>query len=416
MKKNISRTGLVFAVVALFVGMGFIPSTGQMMISKSNVNELFSKSIDIDVKTLYVGGVGEGNYSSIQDAIDDADEGYTVFVYADSSPYYENIVVNVTVDLVGEDRYTTIIDGGGIGHVVVINVDGVEITGFTIRNSGGLGGTGIRIKSDNNEIHGNVLSSNNCYGADVFSGSYNTFYDNIVSENDFGMWLEDGFHNSIFDCEITNNNMGIILDRCSYSNISGNTITSNSRGIDLYYSSYNEVFKNILDENDWAIGLYWASVTSGSSSYNVVRKNVVSNNIGGVVLCGKPSCDVSYNVVAENNVTNNEGGIMCRYYTSKNEIYHNNLIDNIDSRIDEPNNAWDFGNKNYWDNGEEGNYWDDYTEKYPYARPRLFRPWIWNIPYRIVGDGYIRDRYPLVKQYDGPGSVVVQRFQSLFNN
>jgi len=32
-------------------------------------------------KTLYVGGTGEDNYTTIQDAIDDASEGDTVFVY-----------------------------------------------------------------------------------------------------------------------------------------------------------------------------------------------------------------------------------------------------------------------------------------------------------------------------------------------
>ena len=32
-------------------------------------------------KTLYVGGSGEGNYTKIQDAINDSSDGDTVFVY-----------------------------------------------------------------------------------------------------------------------------------------------------------------------------------------------------------------------------------------------------------------------------------------------------------------------------------------------
>ena len=44
--------------------------------------------------TLFVGGSGPGNYSSIQAAIDDANPGDTVFVYSDSSPYYEQITVD----------------------------------------------------------------------------------------------------------------------------------------------------------------------------------------------------------------------------------------------------------------------------------------------------------------------------------
>ena len=44
------------------------------------------------VNTLYVGGTGPGNYTSIQSAIDDAINGDTVFVYDDSSPYNEQII------------------------------------------------------------------------------------------------------------------------------------------------------------------------------------------------------------------------------------------------------------------------------------------------------------------------------------
>ena len=109
---------------------------------------------------------------------------------------------------------------------------------------------------------------------------------------------------------------------------------------------------------------------------------------------GKPSCDLSHNIITENNVTNNDGGILLCPYTSKNKVYHNNLIGNID-------NGYDDGD-NYWDNGEEGNYWDDYKEKYPYARPRLQKPWIWNTAYKIKGDGESKDNHPLVDEYNGP--------------
>ncbi len=98
------------------------------------------------------------------------------------------------------------------------------------------------------------------------------------------------------------------------------------------------------------------SLNYGSSFYNVVNKNIVTNNIGGISLWGKPSSNVSYNVILENNVTNSEGEIMFRYYTSYNKVNHNNMIDNINSLTDEPINIWDYGKNNYWDNGMEGNY------------------------------------------------------------
>ena len=45
---------------------------------------------DVGASTYYVGGSGGGNYSSIQDAIDDASDGDTVFVY--NGIYNENII------------------------------------------------------------------------------------------------------------------------------------------------------------------------------------------------------------------------------------------------------------------------------------------------------------------------------------
>jgi len=86
--------------------------------------------------TLYVGGTGEGNYTKIQDAINNASDGDTVFVY--NGTYYENVIINKNNHiLTGEDKNTTIIDGGKRnGNVVTIYyVDWVAISGFTIKNS-----------------------------------------------------------------------------------------------------------------------------------------------------------------------------------------------------------------------------------------------------------------------------------------
>jgi pectin methylesterase-like acyl-CoA thioesterase len=61
--------------------------------------------------TLYVGGSGFGNYTKIQDAIDNASEGDTIFVH--NGIYNENITIIKTINLIGEDKNTTIINGSG---------------------------------------------------------------------------------------------------------------------------------------------------------------------------------------------------------------------------------------------------------------------------------------------------------------
>ena len=56
----------------------------------------------------YVGGSGPGNFTQIQDAIDNASNGDTIFVYDDSSPYFEHLSIQKQINLIGENKETTI--------------------------------------------------------------------------------------------------------------------------------------------------------------------------------------------------------------------------------------------------------------------------------------------------------------------
>ena len=124
---KIIRKYLVAGIILLFIGACVIPATAQ------NIEKSQSTS---EGNWLYVGGSGPGNYTKIQDAIDASSDGDMVFVFDDSSPYYEKVEVNKKIDLVGENKNTTIIDGGGTGDVINISAHRVTISGFTIRNSG----------------------------------------------------------------------------------------------------------------------------------------------------------------------------------------------------------------------------------------------------------------------------------------
>ena len=72
----------------------------------------------------------------IQSRIDAANPGDTIYI--PSGTYYENLVIYKPITLMGEDKETTIIDGGGSGNVVFTEKTDTEtvikITGFTIRN------------------------------------------------------------------------------------------------------------------------------------------------------------------------------------------------------------------------------------------------------------------------------------------
>ena len=68
--------------------------------------------------TLYVGR--QETYTRIQDALDNAADGYRIFVY--NGTYNETLIINNRIDLFGEDRSTTIIKGREIQLDIMLRV------------------------------------------------------------------------------------------------------------------------------------------------------------------------------------------------------------------------------------------------------------------------------------------------------
>jgi len=199
------KTKLIGIFICMLLIGTVLPASGTVI--KTNNTASSNRSGNI----LYVGGSGEGNYSSIQDAIDDAVDGDTVFVYDDSSPYYEFVVVNKSINLIGENRETTVIDGGGSGFVC-ISADGVTISGFTIRNES----FGINIRSNSNTITSNTITSNSWYGIDLHYSSGNTITGNTISlNNKYGIRLFNSVGNTI----LKNNFIGNKRAAFFYNNV-----------------------------------------------------------------------------------------------------------------------------------------------------------------------------------------------------
>ena len=71
------------------------------------------------------------DYPTIQQAIDASEPGGTILVAPGT--YYERIIIDKPISLIGEDKKSTIIIGSGIGDVVYVSSDGVMISGFTIK-------------------------------------------------------------------------------------------------------------------------------------------------------------------------------------------------------------------------------------------------------------------------------------------
>ena len=164
------RKCLAIGIILLFVGTCIIPAIAQDT----------EKSLPTSRGNwLYVGGSGPGNYTKIQDAIDDAIDGDTVFVYDDSSPYIENIGIDKSIQLLGENKNTTIIDGTQKGHTIVLKSNNSTIQGFTIKNGKSYG---VLLLCSDSNIFSNILTSNSVGIKEIQGKTHNTINYNFISE------------------------------------------------------------------------------------------------------------------------------------------------------------------------------------------------------------------------------------------
>ena len=187
----------------------------------------------------------ETHVRTIQEGVDIALDGDTVFVY--SGIYYENVEIDMSIVLQGEDRESTIIDAGGVGDVVFVSADNVEITGFSIINSGPswmesgieLIGVGQCIVTDN--------IVNNCFiGINAFITSEVTISMNSVSDNEFGIRLQDSKRDIVTRNNIQDNYRGMYLNGANFNEITENNFINNVRHLDFY-----GVFLNTINSNYW---------------------------------------------------------------------------------------------------------------------------------------------------------------------
>jgi parallel beta-helix repeat protein len=254
-------------VCMLMISAVVLPVSGTLIIDSASKPLLYRG-------TLYVGGSGPGNYSSIQSAINDAVSGDTVFVYDDSSPYLENVTVDKSIQLIGEEKNTTIIDCEGNGSVIFISNDQVTVSGFTLQNSGhDFYNRGVEIRTNYNLITGNIIRGNTWGGIYIYEGSGNVIRNNIIRGNTgSGIYINEGLGNVIRNNIIRGNTgIGIHIDEGSGNVIRNNNFEDNS--IYLFLSKNNLISKNNFFKGEASFDYTFNYIFKERKNYNEWTSN-----------------------------------------------------------------------------------------------------------------------------------------------
>jgi len=262
-----------------------------------SLNFVFFYNVDIvranNGKIIYVGGSGSGNYSSIQNAISESDDGDFIFVY--SGNYSENIIINKSVSLFGINKKNVTIYGNDGLYSVLVKSSNVNISGFTIEK----GNVGILLSGSDCKfcnITNNLIYSN-FEAIRMTNTSKNNVNNNLFFRiSSIGIVLYESSDNFILNNTFIELNKAIFLGRWSNNNIiAKNNITDYSYGIHLDYSFKNQILNNLIKNGDFGVYLT-------SSNNNTISNNLIGyNNQIGIYTISADENNIAENIFEENN-------------------------------------------------------------------------------------------------------------------
>ena len=288
-------------------------------------------------------GTIDNPFRYIQDAINLTVERETIFVF--NGTYKEDVFINKSISLLGENKNSTIIDGCKKESVIYVLEDFVSISNFTIKNSGNTFwvDSGIYVLSNNSYIRNNIFLNDTDGGVFLSDSKSNIITDNIFKNNDgAGVFVKDSSNNVVKNNVMVNNSLaGVYLDHSNLNNISNNFISDSNYGVHLYYSNHNNILQNIITAVKYSeCGLNLIA----SHNNNVFKNKIIGNDCCGIFFELSSHNKISYNEIKENNQ-----GVYLMHFSNKNEISYNNFINNYQRCAFFRNSFFNKWNDNYWD-------------------------------------------------------------------
>ena len=295
-------------------------------------------------QTLYVGGSGPGNYTTIQEAINAAAPDDTVYIYHDHAPYYEHLTITKPLTLQGEDKDTTIIDGNNTGDVITIHADHCTITEITVQHNGAnpMIDANIKLTTTQTTIHDTIIQESGNFTLGIFfNNSHNaTVHNNTFYKNgNEGIYLVNSSHILITDNRfIQNRHCGVIISKSTQNRVTRNTMTGNMAGVSIWPdSTYNLVDNNTITDGLFSgIGLWW------HAEHNEIRDNRLQNNTQyGILLTS-----ANYTKILHNEISSTLQGVIL-HSSHSTLISVNDFLNNSQDAFFE-NSTKTTWNGNYW--------------------------------------------------------------------
>jgi len=244
------------------------------------------------------------DYPTIQQAVNMASPGDTILVA--SGTYYESVIIDKPISLIGKGRETTFIMGSKVGKqgegetIIAILSSGVKISGLRI--------------GDQNVLHFFGIVLNNSTGCIISN--------NMIINNQFGIWLRSSSNNAIERNIFILNEVGVHLYLSSNNTIRNNILNSNEKGIHLMHNSSNNIITNNLCKSNDENGILLQDFCNNNS---LINNTCISNKLSGIHIE-----DSGYNKVYYNTLTMNAFGISIQGKGSiGNEITQNNIERNL---------------------------------------------------------------------------------------
>jgi len=349
---------VIAGIVFLLLGITIIPPATTDHARVSPVAEHIDvATASSDGDTLYVGGSGPDNYTTIQAAVDNASDGDTVFVYDDMSPYREKVMVKKSIELVGEWRDTTVIEAVD-NTAVRIDAENVTMSGFTVsvkeQELYDFGcGVYVDTYSNNATIRNNRFVNTYAYVGVCSLSHHNTIFGNVFTEGGILMAAWAGHtvvNNTVNGKPIVYLDGGsdtsieavagqVILANCTNVSVSHQSISGTCCAITLYASEHCMIANNSISRSVEAIVVE-------KSSQNIIRGNCIEGNQYGIKVVRDSNLTTiennliansswygirlrtSGNTIGWNDFINNKGGIDLDGTPKRNHIHHNNFIGN----------------------------------------------------------------------------------------